>query len=118
MVGCGLDGQRFALPTPPQPLRQKAGKRKIPSWALISNGFASWSVYKLYRVWIASRSGAVCCDVVTGVETMSVDGTLIPIRRPPFNGIRSLLINIRRASTPTSLIRLRHMSVACGVYNR
>ena len=53
----------------------EAGKRKIPSWALISNGFATWSDCKLYRVWTASRSGVVCCYTVTGVETMSVDGT-------------------------------------------
>jgi transposase len=51
----------------------KAGKRKIPSWAL--NGFASWLVCKLHRVRIASWSGAVCSYTVAGVETMSVDGT-------------------------------------------
>jgi hypothetical protein len=35
---------------------------------------------------------------------------LIPIRRQPFNGIRSLFIK-RRASTPTSLIRLRRVDL-------
>jgi hypothetical protein len=65
----------------PQPTAAatKGGKRKTPSWALISIGFASWPVCKLYRVWIASRSGAVRCYTATAVETMSADGTLYPV---------------------------------------